>query len=193
MTSTRTRAAVVGVCLLLFAAGVAAPERGASATGQAANDTAGGVVATGLQSQGDDLERPLDTTDRRFDQAFYQRVAQFVVAYNQEQPTLGVASGVARGNVVNLYIRGADGAEAVVSFRLTEDNRIENLRVGARADAKIRMEMDEETFDRLAAADRPGAAFKRALDSGEVRISGRGLFSGAVWRVLNLLRPLLGG
>lgn len=193
MTSARTRAAVVGVCVLLLAAGAVASSGGTLAATTADNDTAGAVVATGLQTQGDDLGRPLDTADGQFDRVFYQRVARFASAYNQEQPERGTVGGVVTGNVVNLHIVGTGGEEAVVSFRLTADNRIEALRVGARADAKIRMEMDVETFDRLAAADRPGAAFNRALDTGEVRISGRGLFSGMAWRILNLLRGLLGG
>lgn len=193
MTSIRSVPAVVGVCVLLLVAGVAVPSSGTLAATTADNDTAGAAVATGLQAQGEDLGRPLGATDRQFDRAFYLRIARFAAAYNQEHPDPGTFGGVVTGNLINLHIVGADGEKAVVSFRLTEDNRIKDLRVGARSDARIRMEMDVETFNRLAAADRPGAAFDRALDSGEVRISGRGLFSGMAWRVLNLLRGLLGG
>lgn len=185
------------VCLLVVVAiGGAAFSVGASPDsanpGQTANETKSGeAIATGVNSQGESLGSPVESSGT-FDRRFYAEVSSVATAYNDERPDLGFAGRFARGNVINLHVTANDGEKAVVSFRLTEDNRIETVRAGARGDAKIRMTTDKATFDRIANADEPGEAFRRALENGDIRISGRTLFSSLVWMVLNLLRGIGG-
>ena len=174
------------------AGGAAAVDAAVASPDNDADRDAGAVVADGVSTQGDALGEPVGPADGGSDAAVYRQVSSFAAAYDEEQPALGFGGRFARGNVVNFHVVGPDGA-TVVSFRLTEANRIEDLRAGARTDARLRVETDRATFDRVVAADRPGDAFARALDSGAVRISGRGPASGTVWAVLNVLRDLQGG
>jgi hypothetical protein len=187
---------VVSCVLLLLAGGVASG--GATPAGavvaQEGNATAdpGAVAGDGVREGGDALGSPVESPDTTFDSRFYLRVSSVTTAYNDEQPELGLAGGLATDNVVNFHVTTADGETAVFSFRLTGDNRIEDLRAGARSDASIRMTTDKETFDRIATADSPGVAFREALASRDIRIGGRGVVSGLFWGVVNLLRSIGG-
>lgn len=189
---------VVAVALLLttvvgaVVAGSGATPVGTAAA-QEANETdadAGALVAAGVDAGGESVGTPVAATDAAFGAAFYRSVSAVATSYNEEQPDIGLGGGFATGNVVNLHVTNADGEEAVVSFRLTEDNRITDLRAAPRDDATIRMATDRATFDRIANARSPGEAFARALDSGDIRISGIGLASSLVWAVVNLLRDV---
>lgn len=204
MTLERPRAALVVGTLLVLVAGAVTPLAGAApvdagpraaqpVTQAPDNATAGSVVADGVTAQGTSLGEPVDPSSTTFDAAFYARVSSFAAAYNDRRPDLGAAGEFAKGNVVNLHVLGPDGDAAVVSFRLTEDNRITDLRAGPRSDAAIRMEMETGTFDRIAEASNPGAAFKQRLDDGDVTITRRGALSGPVETLIDLVRDLVGG
>lgn len=204
MTPERTRATVVVAVLLVLAMGGVVPAGGAASTAAGptapaertgatpANGTSGSLVARGLAAQGASLGQPVDAGGT-FGGEFYARVGTFAADYNDRRPDLGPAGAVARGNVVNLHVVAADGETAVVSFRLTEDNRITDLRAGTRSDASVRVEMDAATFDRIATAPDPGAAFKRALDDGDVTITRRGALGGPIGSLVDVIRDLLGG
>ncbi len=192
MTEPWSRVAVVVLGLVVLGAvGAVAgtpagePRPADAATPAPNNDSAAAVVAT----QGAALSTPVGSSDR----GVYRRMGTFVAAYNDEQPDLGVAGRLVRGNLVNLHVTGPDGEATVVSFRLTEDNRIEDVRAGPRADAPIRIDTDVATFERVATAPRPGEAFRRALADGDVTTSGRGLGSSVIWSIVNLLSGLSGG
>jgi hypothetical protein len=156
------------------------------------NGTAGGIVAGSVDTQGDSLGRPLSSSDTTFDGEFYDRVASFAGAYNERQPDLGAAGELARGEIVNLHVVAPGGEEGVVSFHLTDDNRIRDLRAGPREDATIRIEMEKATFDRIAGADDPGAEFEQALEDGEVSVTRRGALGGPIESLVDVITDLLG-
>jgi hypothetical protein len=195
--STHPWFVVVGCVLLLLSAGAVVPGGAApvgTAAAQESNGTAapGAIVGDGVADGGRSVGRPVESPDATFGGRFYLRVSSVAGAYNEERPELGLAGGLVTGSVVNFHVTTADGETAVFSFRLTEDNRIEDLRAGPRSDADIRMTTDKATFDRIATAESPGAAFREALASREIRIGGRGPVSAVFWGVVNLLRTLGG-
>lgn len=197
-SSQRTHPGLVVGCVLLCLTAVVVAGAGApvgAAAAQSGNGTAadpGAVVGDGVREGGQSVGSPVESPDATFGGRFYLRVSSVATAYNEEGPELGLAGGLVTGSVVNFHVTAADGETAVFSFRLTEDNRIEDLRAGARSDADIRMRTDKATFDRIATAESPGAAFREALASREIRIGGRGPVSGVFWGVVNLLRSLGG-
>jgi hypothetical protein len=198
-SSQRTHPCIVVVsCVLLCLTAVVVVGGGApvgAAAAQSGNGTAadpGAVVGDGVREGGQSVGSPVESPDATFGGRFYLRVSSVAAAYNEAQPELGLAGGLVTDNVVNFHVTTEDGERAVFSFRLTGDNRIEDLRAGARSDADIRMTTDRETFDRIATAESPGAAFRDALAAREIRIDGRGVVGGVLWGVVNLLRSLGG-
>lgn len=127
-----------------------------------------------------------------FDRRFFGQVATITTDYNDIQPGLGVAAPFLEGNLVNLHVQRAGGTETILSFRITDDNRIEQLRAGSREGAPIRMETDRATVQEVSEADAPSEAFRQAVEDGDIDVHGNGLLSGAVWTVLNALQGLLG-
>jgi len=188
MNEQLSRAVVAVVVALVL---VSVPAVGVTA-GQdgAAGDGPGATLSSAFDAQGESVGTGAQPPDATFDSGFYSRVSSVVAAYNEEQPELGTGGGLVTGSVVNFHVTAPDGDEAVVSFRLTDENQITDQRAGPRDDAKIRMTTDTATFDGIAAADAPGQAFAGALESGDVRITGRGLGSSIVWFVVNKLRGL---
>lgn len=126
-----------------------------------------------------------------FDRRFFGQVSTIRTDYNDAQPDLGVAAPLLEGNLVNLHVRTPGGSDTMLSFRLTDDNRIEQLRAGSREGAPIRMETDRATVREISGADSPGAAFRQAVEDGDIEIHGNGLLSGAVWTVVNALQSVL--
>jgi hypothetical protein len=181
-----------GAVTATVGAGPRAGSTGAPGAAAQRNGTAGGIVAGSVDTQGDSLGRPLSSPDTTFDGAFYGRVTSFAEAYNERQPDLGAAGDFARGEVVNLHVVAPGGEEGVVSFHLTDDNRIRNLRAGPREDATIRIEMEKATFDRIATADDPGAAFERNLEDGEISVTRRGALSGPIESLVDVITDLIG-
>lgn len=192
------------VLLLASVAGVmlAAPAASVSpvgvATGQSNNETgtgtgadsgAGALAAETIDSGGESVGTAVETTGSSFDRQFYRQASVLATGYNDDPADLGFGGGFITGNLVNLRV--SDGSEeTALSFRVTNDNQIEKLRAGERSDAKIQLLTDRETFETIATSDSPGAAFQRALKSGDIQIRGRGLFSSIVWTVLNGLNSL---
>lgn len=178
-------AAFLVVCLLVVVA--VSPAAGAAAV--TANDTASGaLVGDAVASSGASVGTPVAPPSDRFGPTFWTDMSTIAATYNEEDPALGLGGDLLTGNVVNFHVTDETGAEAVASFRLTGENRITDLRAGPRDDASIRLSTDRATFDRIAAADAPGRALVRAMESGEVRVDGRGFWNGIVWDVVTLVR-----
>lgn len=91
-----------------------------------------------------------------------------------------------RGEVVDFRVASGDGT-VTASFRIDETGRITELRAGSRADATLRMRTDAETVRRLARADDPVGAFRRAVADDDVRITGIGPVNWIKWAILDLL------
>jgi len=108
----------------------------------------------------------------RFDRTFYTQLSTIVASHNEGDHDLGRAGTLLTGNVVNLHVTGPDGDETVVSFRITDEGRIEDVGAGAHSRAKIKMSTDRETMRSISDANNPGAAFRNAVQSGAIRIDG---------------------
>lgn len=90
------------------------------------------------------------------------------------------------GEVVNMQVASGD-ATVTVSFRIDEDGRITGLTAGSRRDATLRMQTDAGTVRRLARADEPVGAFRRAVADDDVRLTGIGPVNWIEWAVVDLL------
>jgi hypothetical protein len=183
---------VFAVAAALVVAGVAGAGPVGISAGQNDSDRPGTALAAALDAGGEALDTPVEAPGGTFDGEFYDQVTTIVASYDDSQPDLGFAGGLITGNVVNFRVTGPEGDRATVSFRVTDDNRLTDVRAGARDDAKIRMTTDRATVDRIANAEKPGTAFRDAVEAGDVRISGRGFWSGIVWFVVNRLGGLVG-
>jgi hypothetical protein len=128
----------------------------------------------------------------RFDRTFYTQLSTIVASHNEGDHDLGRAGTLLTGNVVNLHVTGPDGDETVVSFRITDEGRIEDVGAGAHSRAKIKMSTDRETMRSISDANNPGAAFRNAVQLGAIRIDGiGGIGSDLTWRVVNGVRGLV--
>lgn len=105
------------------------------------------------------------------------------------QADLGIAGDQLARERANLHVTH-DGAEAVFSFRTDADGRIREFAWGPRDDARLRIETDRATLDRLAAADDPVDAGWRAVRDGDVEIAGIGRFQAVKWTLFNGLRAV---
>ncbi|AFK21072.1 hypothetical protein E6P09_18070 (plasmid) [Haloferax mediterranei ATCC 33500] len=120
-----------------------------------------------------------------FGPKFYRQIATVVESYNNaEAVDLGVLGSHINGERINLHITTADGDTAVVSFRMTGNNRIRDLRAGPHPDATLRVTTDESTARRLLNDDHPGVAVSRAVVDGEIRIDGIGRYNAVKWLFL---------
>lgn len=132
-----------------------------------------------------------------FDRQFYREVALFVERFNEsaDASEAGALGDLLDGETVNLYIESTRGPPAVVSFRTTDTARIVDLRAGERANATVRMRMDEQTARRLLTADDPYRVLTAALVRGDVSTRGIGIGNGLKWGVrgiaLGIVRALL--
>jgi hypothetical protein len=72
---------------------------------------------------------------------------------------------------VAVYIRDADGAEAAYWFRTDSEARITELQQGVEdREVTLRLATTKVVFDRIAAAPDPLAAFRQALQSGQIGV-----------------------
>lgn len=124
-----------------------------------------------------------------FDRQFYRDLAVVVERFNEsaESTNLGVLRPLFDREQVNVYIDGTDRSPSVVSFRTTDQPRITDLRAGERANATVRMRMDERTARRLVNAERPGRVFARAFLNDEISVRGIGLLNRLKWSVRSIV------
>jgi uncharacterized Zn-binding protein involved in type VI secretion len=121
----------------------------------------------------------------------YKKLASYVDEYNRAVTSadVGRVGGQLQNEVVNLAVT-TEGGEAVFSFRTDGQNRIHGLSRGPDEDATVRMETDRSTVDRIADADEPVPAFRRAVVE-DVEIHGIGLGNAAKWWLLDGVKGLL--
>ena len=149
---------------------------------------AAGAVATPAVAQSD---QP-DWAVQMFDD-----MGPMVETYNENvnASDLGPGANQLRNENVNLVVDDpANGTAASVSFRMDGDLRIQELELGTRDDATIRMSTDKATMDRIIASGNPVNAFNDALTppNAEITISGIGMVNAVKWTVLNLLADIFG-
>lgn len=121
--------------------------------------------------------------------AAYATVARMVSAYNDRGDPEGLFADQLRDERVNLYVESATGT-AVVSFRVTEDDRLTGLRAGTRGDATVRLDTDSRTVVQVADANDPAAALRDAVDADRVTVSGIGPLDQLKWSLVDLLSRL---
>jgi len=125
----------------------------------------------------------------------YENSSSMVDSYNDavSASDLGPAADQLKGEVVNLRVEGDDGSTATFSFEVTDDHRIEGLQQGTRDDATLKMTVEKDAYERITSAEDPSAAFKSALRSGDVGISGIGAVNGVKWGAINVAADVARG
>lgn len=124
-----------------------------------------------------------------------ENTSEMVSTYNDQvsEEDLGTAAKQLAGERVNLVVEDdATDETATVSFRMTKDLEIREFSPGPREDATLRMTASRATVERIVDADRPGVAFRSAIKSRDVRISGVGLVNQVKWTVINEVGGALG-
>ncbi|MDR9382120.1 MAG: hypothetical protein RI560_10700, partial [Natronomonas sp.] len=95
---------------------------------------------------------------------------------------------------VNLVVDDpANGSEASVSFTLDDDLRMQEVELGPRDDATLRMDTDKATMDEIIASDSPEAEFRFAVVNDDITISGIGTFAMIKWVVIDVVAVVLRG
>jgi hypothetical protein len=148
---------------------------------------AAGAVATPVAAQSDQPDWAVDMFDR---------MGPMVETYNEnvDADDFGFLAGQLQGENVNLVVDDpANGTEASVSFALDNDLRMQELALGTRDDATIRMSTDKATMDRIIASNDPAGAFMNAVVDDDISISGIGTLSGVKWAVVNIVADVLRG
>lgn len=148
---------------------------------------AAGAVATPVAAQGDQPDWAVDMFDR---------MGPMVETYNEnvDADDFGFVAGQLQNQKVNLVVDDpANGTEASVSFRMDGDLRMQELELGTRDDATIRMSTDKATMDSIITSDSPVAAFREAVLDDEITISGIGTLNSVKWTVVNIAADVLRG
>lgn len=122
------------------------------------------------------------------DAAFYGQVATAADRYNDRvgDRDLGVLGAALDGERVNLHVVDADGDDAVISFRMTETERVRDLRAGPHPAASVRVTTSEATARGIVESDDPVAAASRAYLDGDVAVRGIGLQERLRWAVVDV-------
>ncbi|WP_396613920.1 hypothetical protein ACH9L7_18905 (plasmid) [Haloferax sp. S1W] len=124
--------------------------------------------------------------------AFYRQLATVAETYNNNEAVdLGVLGSHINGERINLHITTADGDTAVVSFRITEQSRVRDLRAGPHPDATLRVTTNESTARRLLNDDHPGAAVSQAVVDGGISIDGLGRYNAVKWLLLTTVLDVM--
>lgn len=143
---------------------------------------AGATAATAQSDQPDwavemfeDMQPMVETYNANVDAADYDFLADLL-----------------RGENVNLVVADpANGTEASVSYRFDNDLRMQELKPGTRDDATIRMSTDKATMDRIIASDAPQTEFATAIGSGDITVSGIGMFNSIKWAIAGIVSGVL--
>lgn len=123
-------------------------------------------------------------------QTLFAELESMVGDYNANADSVDLGP-ISLGGATNVYVTDGD-ERATYTIYMDDDHRITDVRQGIDEDAKRKMTVDRATIDRIATADNPAAAFRAAVESGDIVVSGE---SGQVveqikWTVINLLKGL---
>lgn len=146
-----------------------------------------GAVATPAAAQSDQPDWAVE---------MYEDMGPMVETYNEnvDADDFGVFAGQLQGERVNLVVDDpANDTEGSVSFRLDGDLRMQEVELGTRDDATIRMSTDKDTMDRVIASDAPETEFQNAVVDDEITISGIGTVNRVKWTVVNTVGGVLRG
>jgi hypothetical protein len=137
-------------------------------------------------------------TSDGIDRGLYRKITTAAETYNREiaESNLGVLGTYLGGERINVYIITNDGDTDVISLRMTERNRIRDLRPGAHPDATLRVTADEATARRVVNNDVPSRAANRAFLEGDITIDGLGRYNAIKWLliapVIEIIRIVVG-
>jgi hypothetical protein len=146
----------------------------------------GSVATAGVAAQSD---QPAWADD------LYGDAEEMVGTYNEQVSAsdLGVAAGQLKGERVNLVITDrSSGETATFSFRMNSELQITQLKQGARDDATLQMTTNRATVERINEANSPGAVFRNAIKSRDIKISGVSTINKVKWTVINGVGGALG-
>jgi hypothetical protein len=146
-----------------------------------------GVVATPVAAQSDQPDWAVE---------MFEDMQPMVETYNAnvDPGDFGLLAGQLQGQNVNLVVDDpANGSEASVSFTLDDGLRMQEVELGPRDDATIRMDTDKATMDRIIASDAPETEFRTAVIDDDITISGVGAFAAIKWAVVTIVADVLRG
>lgn len=151
-----------------------------------------GASRAAIEELGADAETLRERTSAgvasRGSATFYADAARLTERYNEAVGS-GASDRIQRQLRAEVVVMRAESGDQPlsVSFRIDENGRITELRPGERADATLLMRTDAETVRRLSRADEPVDAFRRAVASDDVRLSGIGPVNWIKWAVVDLV------
>jgi len=146
-----------------------------------------GAVATPAAAQSDQPDWAVQ---------MFEDMGPMVETYNEnvDPDDFGFLAGQLQGEKVILVVDDpANGTEATVSFGMNDDLQMQELALGTRDDATIRMETDKATMDRIIAANDPVSELRTAIENDEVTVLGIGWWPAAKWTVVNTVADVLRG
>lgn len=136
----------------------------------------------GVAAQSESTENP------EWGEELFAEMESMVDDYNTHAESVDLGP-VSLAGATNVYVVDGD-EQATYTIYMDGDHRITDVQQGTDADAKRKMTTDRATIDRIAGADNPAAAFRSAVDSDDIVISGE---SGEVveqikWTIINVLK-----
>lgn len=146
-----------------------------------------GAVATPAAAQSDQPDWAVQ---------MFEDMGPMVEKYNEnvDVDDFGFVAGQLQNEKVNLVVNDpANGTDASMSFRLDGELRMQELELGTRDDATIRMNTDKVTMDRIIAANDPASRFISAVHNDNITISGIGTVALVKWLVVNIIASVLRG
>lgn len=146
-----------------------------------------GAVATPVAAQSDQPGWAVE---------MFEDMQPMVETYNAnvDADDFGILAGQLRGENVNLVVDDpANGTEASLSFTLDNELRMQEVELGTRDDATIRMSTDKATMDRIIASDAPETEFQSAVVDDDITISGIGVVDSVKWMAVNIVADVLRG
>ncbi|MDR9430431.1 MAG: hypothetical protein RI568_06985 [Natronomonas sp.] len=146
-----------------------------------------GAVATPAAAQSDQPDWAVE---------MFEDMQPMVETYNENvnRDDFGFMATQLQDQDVNLVVDDpANGSEASVSFTLDDDLRMQEVELGPRDDATLRMDTDKATMDEIIASDSPEAEFRFAVVNDDITISGIGTFAMIKWVVIDVVAVVLRG
>jgi hypothetical protein len=146
-----------------------------------------GAVATPAAAQSDQPDWAVE---------MFEDMQPMVETYNAnvDPDDFEFMAGWLQDQNVNLVVDDpANGSEASVSFTMDDDLRMQEVELGSRDDATIRMDTDKATMDEIIASDAPEMEFRAAVHNDDITISGVGAFATIKWAVVNIVADVLRG
>lgn len=138
---------------------------------------AGGVGSVSAQSSSPDWG----------DQLFVE-MESMVGQYNAHAEHIDLGP-VSLAGATNVYVVDGD-EQATYTIYMDSDHRITDIQQGTDDDATRRMTVDRATIGDIASADNPAAAFRSAVESGAIVITGEDghILERVTWVIVNALK-----